>query len=175
MLINRYHIKRKPLRHSHMLYNSYIPITNTIKYNLSNEEFLDIINNNNINNIHDILSEKLENLSIINIYNLMDYISSCKIELENNIKSNKNNNIIFYSLSSLLIFIFCIMYIYILLYLDTKKIMGKISAILILLVINIQLINLLNDIYPTTSIQNRKIDKLNIVNIFLQKIINTNC
>ena len=105
----------------------------------------------------------------------MDYITSCKIDLENNIKINKNNNKIFYSLSSLFLLFFMLIYIYILLYLDTKKIMAKIGAIIILIILNIQLINLLNNIYPTTSIQNRKIDKLNIITIFLQKIIHTNC
>ena len=175
MLINRYHIKRKPTRHLHMLYNSYIPTTNAIEYNLSNDDFLDIISNNDINNIQEILFEKLKNASTTNIYNLMDYITSCKIDLENNIKINKNNNKIFYSLSSLFLLFFMLIYIYILLYLDTKKIMAKIGAIIILIILNIQLINLLNNIYPTTSIQNRKIDKLNIITIFLQKIIHTNC
>ena len=109
MLINERNMKKRHTKPSYLLYTTIN--TNVIKqYNiLSTEEYVDIINKNNINNIEKILTKKLESVSVSNIFRLIDYTNLLKMDLENKIKNNKNNHI-FVGLSLLVILFFSLLY-----------------------------------------------------------------
>jgi hypothetical protein len=109
MLINERNIKKRHTKPSYLLYTTIN--TNVIKQYtiLSTEEYVDIINKNNINNIEKILTKKLESVSVSNIFRLIDYTNLLKMDLENKIKNNKNNHI-FVGLSLLVILFFSLLY-----------------------------------------------------------------
>ena len=170
MLINKQQIKRRVTRHSHVPYISYVSRVNNVQYSLLNDDFLNIVNNNNLSNIQKIITEKLELGSVTNIYKLIDYTNLLKLDLEKKIKSNKNNEI-YLGLCSLLILVFCIIYVYILLHLTTIKLIHKIFTIVILLLINIKLIGVINDSYPPTFIQKKQLEKFHATTKILNKIL----
>jgi len=109
MLINERNMKKRHTKPSYLLYTTIN--TNVIKQYtiLSTEEYVDIINKNNINNIEKILTKKLESVSVSNIFRLIDYTNLLKMDLENKIKNNKNNHI-FVGLSLLVILFFSLFY-----------------------------------------------------------------
>lgn len=126
MLINERNMKKRPVKPSYLLYTT--TINEVKKYTtLSTEEYINIINNNNINNIEKILVKKLESVSVSNIFRLIDYTNLLKMDLENKIKNNKNNNI-FIGLSFIVIVCFSLLAIATYYY-DTTSIQKYVSVI----------------------------------------------
>ena len=169
MLIHRQNMKRKIQKPSYLMYSNNAYNT-TINYSsINTDDFVKIINKNNITNIEKIIIRRLATSSIPNIIRLIDFTNLLKTDFENKIKNNKGNRI-FIGLSFLLICLFSIIYIYILYYVYNENIRIKAIMMFTVFLITIRLLFKINEVYPSSFIQKIKLEKLHTTTKILQKI-----
>lgn len=163
-------MKRKIPKPSYLMYSNNAYNTNINYSSISTDEYLNIINKNNITNIEKIIIRRLATSSIPNIIRLIDFTNLLKSELETKIKNNKNSNI-FIGLCFLLISCFGLIYMYILCYVYNQNIKMKVVLLMTILLITIKLIFKISDAYPHTYIQKNKLEKYHEITKILNKIV----